>query len=145
MNEQLSNVLIATPFMNKLHELMEKKAEVEEMEKKQEAKRKRNTTEGDPKGKGKEKASLIGDEEEFEEPKNKKKKSGHSSAFPSSGFALLSRKDLDMSKHYDHRETEIEESKVELIDEFLGSDAGQAYPWRVLNDFIIYDISHDNR
>lgn len=161
MNEGLSNVLLTTPFMGKLIEIMENKAEDEEKRRKEEdeqrksAKRKRSDSDeeddDDPKGKGKEKA----DDDDFIESKQKKRKhhdengssDGHRSALPSSGFSLLSRDDLDMSKHYAHEETEIEESKVELIDEFLAPEVGQIedYPWRILTDFTIYDISDDNR
>jgi hypothetical protein len=176
VNEQLSNELITTPFVEKLKEIMDKKEEEEEKRKEEEermeresAKRKRSTDsdgdEDDPKGKGKAKANGKGkektplrddeeDDDDFEKPKHKKRKgedngraNGHASALPSSGFSLLSRPDLDPSKHYSHQETEIEEIKVELIDEFMAAETSQGdeFPWRVLNDFTIYDISEDNR
>lgn len=140
---------------------MDNKAEEEEKqmeEEKRDAKRKRfeesdDEEESDPKGKGKSKGKekkAIDSDDDFEEPKQKKireDKNGSSSALPTSGFSMLTRSDLDMSKHYAHEETEIEESKVELMDEFMAPEVGHAeeYPWRVLTDFTIYDISDQNR
>jgi len=157
VNEHLSNVLLTTPFMQKLMEILQKKEEQE----REEAKRKRESEEdweddeNDPKGKkkGKEKAPM-GDEDFEDEPKYKKQKtnanggrSNDNGVIPSSGFSILSRPNLDMSKHYVHQETELEETKVELVDEFLASETtqGEEFPWRVLSDFTIYDISDDNR
>jgi hypothetical protein len=180
MNEQLSNVLLTTPFMSRLMEVIDQKAEEEEARKEEEERAQKERTKekrkrgvdsddetedaDDPKGKGKgkkgkgkevERAALSDDDDDaFEEPKPKKRKqattggsNGHASVMPSSGFSLLSRTDLDLSKHYAHQETEIEEVKVELIDEFLAAETtqGDEQPWRVLNDFTIYDISDDNR
>lgn len=180
MNEQLSNVLLTTPFMARLMEVIDQKAEEEETRKEEEERAEKERTKekrkrgvdsddetedaDDPKGKGKakkgkgeevERAALSDDDDDaFEEPKHKKRKqaatggsNGHASVMPSSGFSLLSRTDLDLSKHYAHQETEIEEVKVELIDEFLAAETtqGDEQPWRVLNDFIIYDIADDNR
>jgi hypothetical protein len=171
MNEQLSNVLLTTPFMEKLMDVMDKKAEEEEDRKEAEdraekerakEKRKRGVDSDeeledadDPKGKGKakakgkEKTASYDDEDDFEEPKHKKRKADGNAkpALPTSGFSLLSRPDLDLSKHYAHQETEIEEVKVELIDEYLAAETtlSEEQPWRTLSDFTIYDISDDNR